>query len=103
MHAASAAGGDAKWTRELHENDGHFDPVNVVWMMGSTSTASSPSTPFSLAWLECYLQQLRTEGKSENTRKTYLTSIRPMLETMLPGEPHLEEGRTERGRSGGTR
>ena len=44
-----------------------------------------------LPWLECYLQQLRTEGKSENTRKTYLTSIRPMLETMLPGEPHLED------------
>ena len=22
---------------DLHENDGHFDPVNVVWMMGSTS------------------------------------------------------------------
>ena len=39
-----------------------------------------------LPWLECYLQQLRTEGKSENTRKTYLTSIRPLLDTTLPGE-----------------
>lgn len=43
-----------------------------------------------LPWLDCYLQQLRTEGKSENTRKTYLTSIRPMLQTLLPGEAPVE-------------
>ena len=44
-----------------------------------------------LPWLDCYLQQLRTEGKSENTRKTYLTSIRPMLNTLLPGEDVLHD------------
>ena len=40
-----------------------------------------------LPWLECYLQQLRTEGKSENTRKTYLTSIRPRWTPRCPVRP----------------
>ena len=44
-----------------------------------------------LPWLDCYDQQLRTENKSENTRKTYLNGLRALVETTLPGENVLSE------------
>jgi site-specific recombinase XerD len=44
-----------------------------------------------LPWLECYLQQLRTEAKSTNTTKTYMAAIHPLVETPLPGETLLED------------
>ena len=42
-----------------------------------------------LPWLDCYDQQLRTENKSENTRKTYLNGLRALVETPLPSEDIL--------------
>ena len=44
-----------------------------------------------LPWLDCYLQQLRTESKSDNTTKTYMAALRPLVETPLPGEAVLED------------
>jgi site-specific recombinase XerD len=44
-----------------------------------------------LPWLECYLQQLRTESKSENTTKTYMAAIHPLVDTVLPGEGVLDD------------
>ena len=49
----------------------------------------------SLPWLDCYDQQLRTENKSENTRKTYLNGLRALVETPLPGEDILSESGLE--------
>jgi hypothetical protein len=40
----------------------------------------------SLPWLGCWQQQLQTEGKSENTSKSYLIGVRRLIETALPGE-----------------
>ena len=40
----------------------------------------------SLPWLGCWQQQLQTEGKSENTSKSYLIGVRRLVETSLPGE-----------------
>ena len=48
-----------------------------------------------LPWLDCYDQQLRTENKSENTRKTYLNGLRALVETPLPGEEILSESDLE--------
>ena len=49
----------------------------------------------SLPWLDCYDQQLRTENKSENTRKTYLNGLRALVETPLPSEDILSESGLE--------
>ena len=48
-----------------------------------------------LPWLDCYDQQLRTENKSENTRKTYLNGLRALVETPLLGEEILSESDLE--------
>ena len=42
-----------------------------------------------LPWLECYQRQLQTENKSENTQKSYFYGLRPLIETVLPGEKVL--------------
>ena len=44
-----------------------------------------------LPWLECYQRQLQTENKSENTQKSYFYGLRPLIETVLPGEDVLSE------------
>ncbi len=44
-----------------------------------------------LPWLGVYQTQLRTEGKSVNTQKTYMIGIRHFIETPLPGEPVISE------------
>ena len=44
-----------------------------------------------LPWLECYRRQLQTENKSENTQKSYFYGLRPLVETVLPGEDVLDE------------
>lgn len=48
-----------------------------------------------LAWLGCYRQQLRAEGKSENTAKSYLCGLRKLIETPLPGEDILSKNGLE--------
>jgi len=42
-----------------------------------------------LPWLNCYTNQLRTEGKSQNTIKSYLSGLKMMIETPLTGEEIL--------------
>jgi len=42
-----------------------------------------------LPWLNCYSNQLRTEGKSKNTMKSYLSGLKMMIETPLSGEEIL--------------
>ncbi len=44
-----------------------------------------------LPWLDCYQRQLQTENKSENTQKSYFYGLRPLIETVLPGEDVLSE------------
>ena len=44
-----------------------------------------------LPWLESYQRQLQTENKSENTQKSYFYGLRPLIETVLPGEKVLSE------------
>jgi site-specific recombinase XerD len=44
-----------------------------------------------LPWLECYQRQLQTENKSENTQKSYFYGLRPLIETVLPGEEVISE------------
>ncbi len=44
-----------------------------------------------LPWLGCYTTQLQTEGKSANTQKSYMLSLRHLIETPLPGEDILTE------------
>lgn len=44
-----------------------------------------------LPWLSCYQRQLQTENKSENTQKSYFYGLRPLIETVLPGEEVLSE------------
>ena len=39
-----------------------------------------------LPWRTCYRQQLRTEGKSENTIKSYMCGINKFIETPLADE-----------------
>ena len=59
---------------------------------GVSKDAPPPNLPqrlsriSSLPWLGCWQQQLLTEGKSENTRKSYLIGVRRLIETTLPGE-----------------
>ena len=48
-----------------------------------------------LPWLECYRRQLQTENKSENTQKSYFYGLRPLIETVLPGEDVLDEASYE--------
>jgi len=44
-----------------------------------------------LPWLGCYKIQLQTEGKSINTQKSYILSLRHFIETPLPDENILSE------------
>lgn len=44
-----------------------------------------------LPWKEIYERQLRAENKSENTQKSYFYGLRPLVETLLPGEDVLSE------------
>lgn len=44
-----------------------------------------------LPWLGTYQTQLRTEGKSVNTQKSYMIGLRHLIETPLPGEDILSE------------
>lgn len=44
-----------------------------------------------LDWISCYQQQLRTENKSENTRRNYMCHLRSLIETTLPGELVLSQ------------
>ena len=44
-----------------------------------------------LPWLPCYQRQLQTENKSENTQKSYFYGLRPLIETVLPGEDVLSD------------
>ena len=44
-----------------------------------------------LPWLDCYKRQLKSENKSENTQKSYISGLRSYIETLLPGETVLSE------------
>jgi len=44
-----------------------------------------------LPWLECYKRQLKSENKSPNTQKSYISGLRSYVETTLPGEDILSE------------
>ena len=44
-----------------------------------------------LPWLECYKKQLKSENKSENTQKSYISGLRSYVETTLPSENVLSE------------
>ena len=48
-----------------------------------------------LPWLAAYQRQLQTESKSENTQKSYFYGLRPLVETVLPGEDVLDESSYE--------
>jgi len=68
---------------------------------GLSPTAPSPNLPqrlarlANLAWLGCWRQQLQIEGKSENTRKSYLIGVRSLIETRLPGEDIMTRDEAE--------
>ena len=49
----------------------------------------------SLPWLDGWKQQLKSENKSENTVRSYLTSARGLASTTLPGEPDLSDSAIE--------
>ncbi len=49
-----------------------------------------------LEWRSCYRQQLRTEGKSNNTIKSYMCGINKFIETPLPGEDILSKNDLEK-------
>ena len=44
-----------------------------------------------LPWLECYRKQLKSENKSKNTQKSYISGLRAYVETTLPDEEVLSE------------
>ena len=44
-----------------------------------------------LPWLDCYKKQLKSENKSANTQKSYISGLRSYVETILPGEDVLSE------------
>ena len=44
-----------------------------------------------LPWRTCYRQQLRTEGKSDNTIKSYMCGINKFIETPLADENLLSK------------
>ena len=44
-----------------------------------------------LPWVDCYMQTLRSENKSENTQKSYASGLRGLIETTLPGESVFSE------------
>lgn len=44
-----------------------------------------------LNWKDCYQQQLRTENKSENTRRNYMCHLRSLIETTLHRELVLSQ------------
>jgi hypothetical protein len=44
-----------------------------------------------LPWLDCYKRQLKSENKSPNTQKSYISGLRSYVETILPGEDVLSE------------
>lgn len=48
-----------------------------------------------LSWRTCYRQQLRTEGKSQNTIKSYMCGINKFIETPLPEEEILSKENLE--------
>lgn len=55
---------------------------------------SLPPTLFhlrNLPWLDCYKRQLKSENKSPNTQKSYISGLRSYVETTLPGEDVLSE------------
>ena len=48
-----------------------------------------------LPWLNCYKNQLKSENKSANTQKSYVSGLRAYIETILPGEDVLSEAEYE--------
>ena len=48
-----------------------------------------------LPWLGTYKTKMQTEGKSANTQKSYILSLRQFLETPLPGENILTESQRD--------
>lgn len=48
-----------------------------------------------LPWIDCYQRQLQAESKSENTQKSYFYGLRPLVETLLPGEDVMDESAYE--------
>ena len=44
-----------------------------------------------LPWIDCYKKQLKSENKSANTQKSYISGLRSYVETLLPGESVLSE------------
>ena len=48
-----------------------------------------------LPWLSCYSTQLKSENKSKNTQKSYMSALKSLIETPLPGESTMLEDEFE--------
>ena len=48
-----------------------------------------------LPWLSCYSTQLKSENKSKNTQKSYMSALKSLIETPLPGESTILEDEFE--------
>ena len=48
-----------------------------------------------LPWLSCYTTQLKSENKSKNTQKSYMSALKSLIETPLPGESTILEDEFE--------
>ena len=66
-------------------------PSRYAWQKSNSRFQPRLTHLRHLPWLECYQRQLQTENKSENTQKSYFYGLRPLIETMLPGEDVLSE------------
>ena len=44
-----------------------------------------------LPWIDCYKKQLKSENKSENTQKSYISGLKSYVETLLPVEDVVSE------------
>ena len=44
-----------------------------------------------LPWLDCYKKQLKSENKSANTQKSYISGLTSYVGTLLPGEEVLSD------------
>jgi len=82
-------GGDAMNTERKHTQPKAQRPSQLRLSDDEVTLPPRLAHIQNLPWLDCYDQQLRTENKSENTRKTYLNGLRALVETPLPGEDIL--------------
>jgi len=98
MHTSFTTGGE-----DMREHDAIFSKgmdVNLLsedrGILGIKSTLPPRMARISeLPWFECWLQQLRTEKKSEHTIRSYMVSIKTFTTTKLPNEPSRDWGQLQ--------